>query len=389
MKNNINIGVIGGGISGLTLGVALQKRGFNVSIFERADEIKPLGAGIVLGVNAMRVLKNLGLYDAVSKIGKPLSYFKINRSDGNTINSMQLSKYLTDKDVTSVGILRSNLHNVLSEKLNEGTVILSKNLETIEQDDQGVNVHFEDGSSYSFDLLIGADGIHSKTHEIIIGKPQIRDAGQICFRGVCNSSGIQDFVEDHFVETWGDSNRFGYVSTGNGVVYWYMTLLDSEFPKTDRITKENLMGIFKSWAKPVPQILEATPENAIIRNDLADREPSENWYKGRICLLGDAAHPTTPNLGQGAGMGIESAEVLADCIDKHESIEVVFQAYYDLRKKRTTSITNQSWKIGKMTGIKNKLAIGLRNFVMARTPEFVNKKQMTEMYNFDIYKGSV
>jgi 2-polyprenyl-6-methoxyphenol hydroxylase-like FAD-dependent oxidoreductase len=362
--------IIGGGIGGLTCAIAMAKRGFDVVVFEQASEFRPLGAGIVLWINAMRVLKELGLAEELLLRGNRLKTFAIKRYDGKQLTQTNIQTLEEEFSIPSIGIDRAELHEVLMNRIPTHRRHFGERLIHCIQTKNKATAIFESGTKISADLIIGADGIHSEVRKKILGDSPLRDAQQICFRGICDATSIV-LERSHMFEAWGKSKRFGIVPIGHDKIYWYLTLNRNNTLEPPQEPKEFLLEKFQDWVAPIPAILSHTSPHFFLRNDLYDRPPVNRWHQGRIVLLGDAAHPMTPDLGQGAAMAIESAAVLASCLEKYKEFSSALQNYEQSRMPRTRSITNQSWRMGKIATLNNSLAMSVRNFFMRFLSRFV------------------
>lgn len=384
MQNNIRDAIIiGGGIGGLSAGIALRRVGIQVKIYEQAPVLGNIGAGITLWPNAMKVLRKLGVASEIIKTGARLQYGKICTDRGATLSEMRSGELEERFGEPVVAIHRADLHRVLLSSLPEEVIRLDSVCSGFEQLKDGVTVHFADGQSERADLLIGADGIHSAIRKQLFPEVQLRYSGYTAWRGVVETD--EDKSAGVTSESWGKGARFGRVPIGNNRVYWYATANMPEgriLAVSDR--KEFLKQRFRGWHSPVEQLIEATPADAILHNDIHDFEPLEQWSRGRVTLLGDAAHATTPNMGQGACMAIESAVVLARCLSQKASPEESLRQYESERKPRTAWITRESRKIGRLGQLENPLARALRNLLVRLTPPVVLKKRLETVSGYEV-----
>lgn len=376
MQNNIrNAIIIGGGIGGLSAGIALQQIGVQVKIYEQAPVLGNIGAGITLWPNAMKVLRKLGAAPKIIEAGARIQYGKIYTDRGNTLSEMRPAELEERFGEPVVAIHRADLHRVLLSALPGEVIRLDFACINFEQENDGVTVHFADGHSDRADLLIGADGIHSVIRKQLFPEVQLRYSGYTAWRGVVETN--EDESARVTLESWGKGARFGMVPIGKSRVYWYAT---ANMPEGEILAaferKEFLKQRFRDWHSPVEQLIEATPADAILHNDIHDFEPLEQWGRGRVALLGDAVHATTPNMGQGACMAIESAVVLARCLSRGASLEESLRQYESERKPRTAWITRESRKIGRLGQLENPLACSLRNLLVRLTPPAVLKKRL-------------
>jgi len=309
----------------------------------------------------VQVLRQLGLAEALAAVSAPLTHFECWSWRGKRLGSMRLDTIERWVGASSIGIHRADLLRRLSGAVSQGSIHLHANCVGFRQEQGHVICHFADGQQHQSDLLVGADGLHSVIREQLLGKQPPRYSGYTCWRGVAV------FEERHVSpgissETWGRGRRFGMLPLGNGRVFWYATL-NCPAGEHDRAgeRKPRLSRLFGGWREPIERLIEATDEEAILRNDLFDRRPVRHWGSGRVTLLGDAAHPPTPNLGQGACQALEDALVLGFClVDQREPVAAL-RAYEARRMKRSAAIIEQSYVFGKIGQWEHPLLCSLRD----------------------------
>lgn len=371
------VNIIGAGIGGLTTALTLKQKGLNVKIFESSAEIKPVGAGIILANNAMQVLKKLGIQDKIEKAGNKISFMKITDTQLKNISIVNLTEYEKKYGVHNVAIHRGELQKILANEIGYDNIILAKRLCKIEKAEI-FKLTFEDNTTIESKIVIGADGLKSVVRNQLFGKSTLRNANQICWRGVCKTDLPQKY-HNELNEAWGKGKRFGFVKISDKKVYWY-ALANSKNIKTDEV---NLSEFFSDFHIDILNIISATTKEQIIVSDIVDLKPINKWQNQNVCLIGDAAHATTPNLGQGACQAIEDAYILGRLLDNGTAIENTFKEYESLRRKKAHAIINTSWKVGKMSQIENIFAIWLRNSVMRNLSKSANKKQMDRFFNLN------
>ncbi|MGC1240413.1 MAG: FAD-dependent monooxygenase [Chryseosolibacter sp.] len=371
------IAIIGGGIGGLTLAIALQRKGFSVKVYEGAPKIQPLGAGLGLAANAVKAFMDIGIGDAVLKAGKILKVLRIKDEKGTVLSETDSEK-LSKKFgvINNFTIHRADLHRVLIDQLHPDTLQLNKRCAGVQPQGPATLIRFTDDTYSLADHVIACDGIHSVVRKILLPHTRPRYAGYTCWRGV-----IDHFPAhadpDETSETWGAGSRFGIVPLTNNRIYWFACLnARANDPRMRSFQKEDLLRHFGHFHEPVPQILKATPPDKIIWSDIIDLPPLKKFAFGNILLMGDAAHATTPNMGQGACMAIEDAAVLTRCLEENASISGAFSDFERKRIERTTAIVNKSWSIGKVAQLENRFLIALRNTALRLTPPAVAEKQL-------------
>jgi 2-polyprenyl-6-methoxyphenol hydroxylase-like FAD-dependent oxidoreductase len=360
-KHALHVSIIGGGIGGLAAACALQRQGIQVTVFERNPELREVGAGLTLWANGVQVLRHLGLADALPAVSTRLTNFECWSWRGKRLGSMPLDAIERRVGAPSLGIHRADLLRLLASAVDRGSIHVHANCVGFEPEQGHVIAHFADGHEQQADLLLGADGLYSVIREQLLGKRPPCYSGYTCWRGVAL------FEERHVSpgissETWGRGRRFGMLPIGNGRVFWYATL-NCPAGEQDRAgeRKARLSRLFGGWREPIGRLIEATDEQAILRNDLFDRRPVRHWGRGRVTLLGDAAHPPTPNLGQGACQALEDALVLAGCLSDQREPVAALRAYEARRRKRSTAIIEQSALVGKIGQWEQPLLCSLRD----------------------------
>lgn len=355
--------VIGGGIGGLTAAIALNRAGIPAAVYERAPELREVGAGITLWTNATKVLRKLGVGAAVEARATPLRQSELRTWRGKLLNEMDLSELESKFGAPTVGIHRADLQAALAEQLGREQIVLGAACVGFTQDASGVTARFADGREVRGDYLIGADGLNSAVRTQLLGPQKPRYAGYTAWRGV----GVIDRPEvpvGKSLLVLGRGSQCGFLPIGGGRTYWFATAnVQAGWTDGKGGAKAALLKRFADWYTPIPAVIDATPDEAILRNDIFDRNPVTRWTDGRVTLLGDAAHPTTPNLGQGACMAIESAFVLAECLKAHGVNGL--SAYERKRFARTAEITNRSWGLGKMFALEDPLMCWLRDRMFA------------------------
>ena len=343
--------------------------GISATVFERAPELQAVGAGINLGANGMYALTKLGVADAVRAAGSPAERIEIRAHDGATLSALTSEPLERQLRVVTTVVHRADLHAALAEALDAGTIRLGSECVGFTQDDTGVTAQFVTGDEAHGTLLIGADGLFSAVRTQLWGAKPPRYAGYTSTRGVVTLAS-DSLPEGTGFEAWGRGQRFGLFRLSKNKLYWYATWnAPAGGAETGQPLKGRLQGLFRDWAAPVPQALAATPAETLIRTDICDRPPLARWGRGRVTLLGDAAHPTTPNLGQGACMAIEDAVVLAQCLSRHADHVAALRAYEDRRRARTANIVRASRRMGWVGQWQNPLACWLRDSALRLTPQ--------------------
>ncbi len=365
--------IIGAGIGGLTTGIALQQAGYDVKIFERANAIREIGAGLSIWTNAVLVLQQLGLGEALQSISIPLTSVSFYTPQGKLLTGHDLKPLQEKFGAASVMIHRADLQKLLLDTLGQDRIQLYSECSGFTQNEPGVQAKFSDGWLTQGDILIGADGLHSVVRAQLFGKIKPRYAGYPAWRGVTQFE-HSFLTPGKAFETWGRGVRFGAAPLSQGRVYWYIT---ANMPEgSSKKSRRELQELCEGWHPPIQSIIQATAESVILQNDIYDRDPLPRWGNGLVTLLGDAAHPTTPNMGQGACQAIEDALILSKCLRNAEDKAAALRSYEALRIPHTNAIVKQSRRIGTLGNLSNPLICWLRDLAMRYMPASMQTKQI-------------
>jgi 2-polyprenyl-6-methoxyphenol hydroxylase-like FAD-dependent oxidoreductase len=385
--DNTDTAIIGAGIGGLSAAIALQQIGQKVKVYERASELKEMGAGIVLSANAIKALEKLGVADQVRQAGSPVKKAEIRTPDGKLLVNMPVHKQAERYGTYSYLIYRPYLQRILYEKLEPDTVKHDKKFIVLEQDSEYITSMFEDGEALKSKIVIGADGVHSRVRQNIFEDTPLRYSGFTAFRG------ITCFEDNRFpaelgggFEAWGKGKRFGFSHLGKGRVFWFAainapqgTLLAAKNKK--QVVLEN----FKSWWGPIPDVIESTDEENILVHEIFDRKTIKKWHKGRVTLLGDAAHPMLPNLGQGGAQAMEDALMLARYLKRFpQDVEKALSHYEQVRIPRVDEIVGGSRMMARMMQLENPLAIKARNQLLRKMPDELKIKRLDWILGYEV-----
>lgn len=292
-----------------------------------------------------------------------------------------MQKFEQKLGVHYAAIHRGNLQEVLLRNFPTTHLHLGKKLKQLTQNDDKIELSFEDNSTHQTNILIGADGIHSAVRQHFFPKSKIRNAHQVCWRGITKINLPEKFAHE-INENWGKGTRFGIVPLADGEVYWFALASYRKDLRTE-FEEVNLEKMFSNYHPIIQKIIHTTPSSQIIINEISDLKPIKKWHTNNVCLIGDAAHATTPNMGQGACQSIEDALALSLCLEEEKSIEKAFSNFQKLRIKKANWIINQSWQIGKMAQIENDLGRKIRNSIMKITPDFLGKIQSAKIFKLN------
>ncbi len=371
--------VIGAGLGGLAAGIALTRAGYQVSVYEKAHELKEVGAGIMLYPNAISALRKLAAYEAVAEAGSFGRYGKYSTASGKTLVEMDLLDVGLEKE--AIAIHRSDLQRALAETLGAEKLHLGMPLKSF--DDNGkATAHFSDGSFATADLLIGADGLHSVVRKQFVRDGEPRYANCFAYRGVVEGE-FEGLPPETGMLIFGAGLQFGAMHIGQGRIYWFGAVADKKGAK-GRTSKKDTLALFGNWAAPIPQLIEATDQDELLTHDLYDRKPIFNWGKGVMTLLGDAAHPMVPFMGQGGCQALEDSIALGASMKEAPNIESGLRRYENLRKARTANFVNQSRKAMSSSMTKQPIVCAARDFILSRIPAKLLLKNLHTLNSYDM-----
>ena len=379
----MNIAILGGGIGGLCTAIGLQRSGYDVTVYEGASELRALGAGLALSANAMLALRQLKLEESVKSVGHAFDQVTLLDQRGKTISTTDMDSVAAAYGAGNFSVHRADLQRVLVNQLNHGTLQLGKRCTEVIRGNQQVELRFEDGTEVAVAGLIAFDGIHSVVRKMLLPQTTLRYAGYTCWRAV-----IPYTFHHHakrFSETWGTRGRFGIVPLINQRVYWFATMsARRNDPQLRDYKVADLLNNFQDYHVPISDIIANTSDEQLLWNDILDFKPIEHYAFGNIVLAGDAAHAMTPNMGQGAGMAIEDAAVLVNCLTRHRTINEAFHHFEQRRKKRVSSIVNGAFRLGQVAQLRNSWLGALRNGLLRILPERISQQQMDSLYRVNL-----
>ena len=344
----MKIAIVGGGIGGLTTALALSQNAHDITIFERSAGIREIGAGVQISPNAGRLLHSLGLGAAYSEISVNPHRVVLRRwEDDSIIRATDLDEsFLSQHQVPLANVARNELVEILGSAVAARanvTLKFSTHVVSVEPGDASSEVIFADGSSQSFDIVIGADGIHSVVRPCVGGIDKPRFSGSAAYRALVPRSDVEDLPIDVTNRMGPDRHVVSYF-IGRNRSHLNLVCISPEDSWeteswTEQGTKEDLYSRFEGWSPEFLSLLGRV-EEPIFRWALYDREPLEQWGIGTTTLLGDACHPMLPFMAQGSCQAIEDAVVLARCLSDVNTSDApsALRRYEDARKGRTAQV---------------------------------------------------
>lgn len=366
--------VIGAGIGGLTTAIGLQRAGVQTTVLERRAEPSRLltGGGFMLWHNAFHALRQLKLDEKVIAGSSTIHYHEFRSDRGRRLARWEIDPHTRRYDAPAVALRRAVLNQVLMEAIDSDSVQMDAHCVAVEQDDAGVTAVLADGRRYRADVLIGADGIRSSVRTSLRHgfDPPPRYAGYTAWQAITRLPGEDVVPSGTFFNLWGRNGlRFLYCRLNSREVYWDAITSDRVSVGFDmaRYDKRGIMSAtYQHWPDPIPQIIASTAEDAILPISIYDRAPSQwqAWGQGRVALIGDAAHPQTLNLSQGAGQAIEDGVLLARLLTDRNDPAAAIAEFEAKRRDRVAAMVRMAWRIGQLGHIRSGLLCAIRDMFM-------------------------
>lgn len=380
--------IVGAGIGGLTTAIALesQGKGIETQIFEAAPELNVKGAGILIPPNAMAVLAQYNLVEQIKPFAQPIQSMVIMNANGETLSSSATDYAYHGKSFQTHAIHRGELQKILLNKLSHNQINLGHKCDNLNFKDNKVEVDFYNKANITADFVIGADGLRSKVRNRLFShhsaESSLRYSGQVCWRGIANIE-LDAKWRTQLTEIWGQGTRFGFVKIAPEQVYWYATQ-HQKSPLEQKVEVQSLISHFARYPSPVQALIESTQPNQIIQDHIYDLAPLSNWSDKNVVLMGDAAHASTPNLGQGGAQAIEDAHLLAQtlssAISQQQDVETAFKRFEQARRKKVDSLVRTAWQIGQVTNLSNPVACYMRDTAVKHMSKFMMQKSTQQMY---------
>jgi FAD-dependent urate hydroxylase len=343
---NLKAIIIGAGIAGLTTGIALRRMGYTVEIYEKTSKLRPAGAGISLWSNGIKVLNWLGLGDAIAQIGGEMNEMEYRTHTGELLSHINLQPLFQKVGQRPYPVSRTDLQELLLNAFGKDQVKLKSRCVAVEENEDSVSAIFEDGSQATGDLLIGADGVHSTVRAYVAGKEI-----DSCYADYVNWNGIVPASPDLAPpDSWmiyvGEGKRASMMPISDNRFYFFFGAPMAKGTTVEPTQRQDeLRELFTGWCTPVQNLIEQINPHETNRLEIGDLDPLEKIVKGRVALIGDAAHATTPTLGQGGCQAMEDAEILTRyLITTNISVPDALQRYETARKQHTADLVLKARK---------------------------------------------
>jgi FAD-dependent urate hydroxylase len=343
---NLKVVIIGAGIGGLTTGIALRQVGYRVEIYDKARELRPAGAAISLWSNGVKVLNRLGLGDAIARIGGRMDRMEYRSNTDELLSAIELDPLVQTVGQRPYPVSRSELQQMLLEAFGVEDVRLQSKCIAVEQSETAVTAIFEDGYRATGDVLIAADGVHSILREYVAGERiNPRYADYVNWNGL-----VEADPELGDANTWvlyvGEGKRASMMPVaGDRYYYFFGAPMEKGTTVEPGSRRQELQGIFAGWPKKVGKLIEKLDPFQNNRLEIHDLDPLSCLTRGRVALLGDAAHASTPTLGQGGCQAMEDAEILCRyLITTNIGVEYALKRYEEERMERTENLVLKARK---------------------------------------------
>ena len=374
--------ISGAGIGGLVTALALERQGWQVTVLEHYPQVIHTGAGISLWPNALRALDTLGLSQSLIAQSSPYRDGGIHLPNGQPLIMANAADFVASYGYPTIVMHRAVLNDLLTAQLRQPPHY-DKRVSGYHEHETGVRVQCTDGSHYDGDVLIVAEGIHSSIRQQWFPRHRPQYVGYTAWRGVCHFE--HQRIGDKWGEWLGTGIRFGITPLADDQVYWFATRNQPEgqiAPVEQRHAQLN--ALFGDWQQPVPQLIEATASDAVLQHDIHQLPPLPYWSRGRVTLLGDAAHAMSPNLGQGGCQAIEDAITLARCLRTNTSVSTALRHYEHERKRYVEGIVRASQQVGQLLCVGHPLACRLRNTLLTLMPASAAQQRLHPILSHDV-----
>ncbi|WP_435198189.1 FAD-dependent monooxygenase [Janibacter sp. GS2] len=371
--------IIGAGIGGLTLALALRERGIGATILERTAELREVGAAVALSANATTLFRRLGVLDALEEVSWAQSdlIFRDGRTGATLGRTPVGATYRARFGADYLGVHRADLQRVLSEAVGSDRILMSRHVTGLREEGAHVLIDLADGSRRTAGVVVGADGARSLVRRWVVGHDDAIYSGRSGFRGIIPTEQLSELPDPHAIQFWigptGHLLHYAMGGEGQDVNFLAVSRTPERWPADEWVVPardEEKFAPFAGWHPAVTQMLgavEVTQRWALMR-----RPPLPTWHRGRVVLLGDAAHALVPHHGQGANQAIEDTWALAEELATADPRDptAAFEAYEGRRRLRTRAVQFASWQVAEVLHLPDGPEADARNAHMGSSSYF-------------------
>jgi salicylate hydroxylase len=393
MPRKPKVAIVGAGIGGLTAAIAMHRRNVDVVVYEQSPQIAEIGAGVSLSPNAIKAVRALGLDGEIAAIGFESDNQIVRAWDTGDILSKVFRKGVYQKEFGApyLSVHRADLVEVLRQQLPDNVIHLDARCTEVETGDNGARACFAGGEKIEADLVVGADGIRSVVRQSLFGRDAPLFTGSVCWRGLVPLDAFPPgLISTDLTLYMGPRSHVIHFMVRRGTLINFVAHVETDSWTQESWTQEcersEVMETFAGWHEPLLRLLGSS--DRYYKWALYDRDPLESWSKGRVTLLGDAAHAMLPHIGQGACMAIEDGYVLADLVSQHpDNLNEALRLYERLRVPRTRRAVLEARARGKEMHLTSRWAQIKRNVRMALQHRLGGDKtglKLSEFYDYDV-----
>lgn len=376
--------IAGAGIGGLTAAVALRAKGIDVELCEASAGPRSTGTALGIASNATKVLRALGIDLVGDGLGQPIESFELRTARGALIRALPIPQITAELGDPIVSIHRNDLMTALRAAVGDTPIHYGAEVTSVEDDTAEVVVRCSDGRKMVADSVVGADGIHSAVRASRAGRSEPTDHGYVCWLATIEFSHPR-LVPGYAGHYWGNGQRFGLIDIGGGRAYWWGTRnMPAEQARDWCGGSAEVLSAFDGWAPEVVAAISATPDDAIVAVPAQDRPFLADWGRGRVSLLGDAAHPMLTSMGQGASSAIEDGYVLGEAMAREPEPVAALRMYEDRRRERTRMLVRGSRRLASIEQTQNPVLLAARNLGLRYAPTRVLTNQNVKPMRFDL-----
>lgn len=397
MNEKRTAAVVGAGLVGIATAIALKQSGFEVEIFERRPAVTPDGFGIAITTNGMLALRELGIAESVIEVGARIDRAEIRDPQNRTISDLPLKRIALGLGDYSYGFSRRALHGRLLELLGDIPIHTGASLTTVGQRGKQAVVAFGNSHAGAYDLVVGADGVHSTMRRLLHGAFDVDNSNYVAWVAVANHLSPR-VPKGYGAQWWGRGLRYSVQYLGPNQTYWWGTETIPNTPEGERrkraplsapgIDKERFRSLFAGWAPElrslIDEYLEHTPAEAVMEINPRCHRPIERWSRGAATLAGDAAHAMFPSLATGASIGFEDAAVLMHCLRHERDVHAALAQYDALRVERTNGVLTMAKKVCWLETSPNRAVVKLRDAYFRNMPDGAMSEQIARFSDFRV-----